>query len=57
VDSLYRLEVQSTDLLSVLSLKVHSDQKSFVVDMRSDNVVVRLKYGACVPVVMCVCVC
>ena len=41
VDSLYRLGVQSTDLLSTLSLKVHSDHKSFVVDMRSEHVVVR----------------
>ena len=41
VDSLYRLGVQSTDLLSTLSLKVHSDHKSFVVDMRTDHVVVR----------------
>ena len=40
VDSLYRLGVQSTDLQSTLSLKVHSDHKSFVVDMRSDHVVV-----------------
>jgi len=42
VDSLYRLGVQSTDLQSTLSLKVHSDQQSFVVDMRSDSVVVRV---------------
>ena len=41
MDSLYRLRVQSTDLLSTLSLKVHSDHKSFVVDMRSEHVVVR----------------
>jgi len=40
VDSLYRLGVQSTDLQATLSLKVHSDQQSFVVDMRSDSVVV-----------------
>ena len=54
MDSLYRLGVQSTDLLSTLSLKVHSDHKSFVVDMRTDHVVV--SNGGC-GVVPYVCLC
>ena len=54
VDSLYRLGVQSTDLLSTLSLKVHSDHRSFVVDMRTDHVVV--SGGCCVSAMLCVCV-
>ena len=54
MDSLYRLGVQSTDLLSTLSLKVHSDHKSFVVDMRTDHVVVS-SGECCVSVVLYVC--
>ena len=54
MDSLYRLGMQSTDLLSTLSLKVHSDHRSFVVDMRTDHVVV--SGGYCVSVMLCVCV-